>query len=253
MRGKPIIFMTMVVLLLVGLDGSVVAQVPSCVNYQGRIIRNGTNFTGVAQLKFKLLNAEGATAYWSNDGTGGGSVEPALATPVAVVRGLFYVRLGDTNLANMVALSPAVFTNVDLRLRIWVDSGAGSELITPDQVMASVGYAMMSASVGDGIVTPAKLSPESRALFVPAAGGTMTGPLTNSSGYFGVGGLLSNVVLVAVSNGLSVGTDQLVAVSNRVGIGTASPDSRLDVRFHSPRCILPTLILPGLRQRRTGR
>jgi hypothetical protein len=44
-----------------------------------------------------------------------------------------------------------------------------------------------------------------------------------------VGGLLSNVVLVAVSNGLSVGTDQLVAVSNRVGIGTASPDSRLDV------------------------
>lgn len=229
MHGKRTILTALSILLAWGWGWTASAQVPSCINYQGRIIRGGTNFSGTAQFKFKLLNADSSVALWSNDGSDGGAAEPALAVPISVSKGLFYARLGDTNLANMTALSPSVFTNSDLRLRIWVDSGSGSELITPDQVMASVGYSMMSANIEDGVVTPAKLAPESRALFVPMAGGAMAGPLTNAFGFYGTGGVISNASLNAAPDRFSVGADQLVVVSNRVGMGTAAPESPLEV------------------------
>lgn len=184
MHGKWLAITTAFACLSIGWGTSSLAQVPSCINYQGRIIREGTNFNGVAQFKFKLLNADGTTSCWSNDGSTGGGAEPTLAVPIAVTRGLFYARLGDTNLTNMVAMTPAVFTNTDIRLRIWVDSGAGFELITPDQMMASVGYAMMSANIEDGIVTPEKLAAESRALFVATDGGNISGSLSISSNLY---------------------------------------------------------------------
>ena len=43
------------------------------------------------------------------------------------------------------------------------------------------------------------------------------------------GGALQNVTLAVASNGFSVGGQQLAVVSNRVGIGTAAPESALDV------------------------
>lgn len=169
MNGNRMIIALMLGMLSLGTAG-LHAQGPACVNYQGRIVRSGTNFDGVALFKFKLLDPSGTTAFWSNDGTGGGGAEPALAVPIPVSRGLFTARLGDTNLSNMATLPIAVFTNADLRLRLWIDSGSGSEQITPDQPLGSVAYAMISASVMDGAVTPAKLAPESRALFNPVTG-----------------------------------------------------------------------------------
>ncbi len=215
--------------MLLSMAGGAFGQVPAVINYQGRVIRNGTNYTGTAQFKFKLINADGATAYWSSDGVVNGGVEPASSVPVSVNKGLFYARLGDTNVAGMASLSPLVFTNTDIRLRIWVDSGSGAELLTPDQVMASVGYSMMSANIADGVVTPAKLDSTTRALFVPKAGGEMTGALTNAFGFYGVGGVISNAALNAAADHFSVGENQLVVVSNRVGIGTAAPTAALEV------------------------
>jgi hypothetical protein len=43
------------------------------------------------------------------------------------------------------------------------------------------------------------------------------------------GGVLQNVALAVASNAFSVGGQQLTVVSNRVGIGTAAPESALDV------------------------
>ncbi len=231
MRGNKVITAILIAwaCLMAGLALPAFAQVPGYLNYQGRIVKNGVNFTGVGQFKFKLINAEGTISFWSNDGITGGGGEPVTAVPITVTKGLFYAKLGLTNQVNMAPLSTSVFTNSDIRLRIWVDTGSGFELITPDQIAASVGYAMMSADVMDGVVTPDKLASGTRALFVPTAGGAMTGALTNSFGFNGIGGSFSNTALNAASNQFSVGNDQLVAVSNRVGIGTATPSSRLDV------------------------
>lgn len=290
------------------------AQVPYFVNYQGRLAVGNSNFTGTAQFKFSLIDIDGSYTFWSNDGTGAGGNDPDTAVSLPVDRGLFSVRLGDTNLANMTTLSPTVFTNSNIRLRVWCDYGSGSERLYPDQVIASVGYAMMSAGIIDGAVTPSKLATNTLSMFVHAGGGAMTGPLTNTSGFFGngagltnlapgaytetdplffasaardisaaqtsnwttaflwgdhgaagylrassnladiinvplaranlgldtmalqassnvnvSGGIVSNVSVAVKSDMFTVGTNQLAAVSNRVGIGTASPGSKLEV------------------------
>jgi len=52
------------------------AQVPQLINYQGRVAVNGTNFDGTGQFKFALVNTDGFTTCWSNDGTGTGGNAP---------------------------------------------------------------------------------------------------------------------------------------------------------------------------------
>lgn len=169
------------------------AQVPSSINYQGRVVVQGTNYDGVGQFKFELINSAGTVTHWSNDGTGAGGTEPTSAVSVSISKGLFFVRLGDTNVANMASIPASVFTNADVRLRIWFSRGTGFEQLTPDQVIASVGYAMMSASVADGSVTPGKLATNVYPLFVGSAGGSMSGALTNTVGFVGNGAGLTNL------------------------------------------------------------
>ena len=42
--------------------------------------------------------------------------------------------LGDATLPNMTIVPAAVFTNPDVRLRVWFNDGTnGSQLLTPDQ------------------------------------------------------------------------------------------------------------------------
>ena len=52
------------------------AQAPQILNYQGRIVSAGTNFTGTGAFKFALVNPGGTTTYWSNDGTSNNGAEP---------------------------------------------------------------------------------------------------------------------------------------------------------------------------------
>ena len=57
--------------------------------------------------------------------------------------------LGDTTLANMTAIPNTVFANSDVRLRVWFNNGTnGFQLLTPDQRLAAVGYAMVAGTVG---------------------------------------------------------------------------------------------------------
>lgn len=98
--------------------------------------------------------------FWSNDGSSTGGGEPGQAVPLLVNQGLFSVNLGDTGLSNMTAVIPtSIFTNSDLRLRIWFSDGvAAFQQFYPDQRLTSAGYAMMAANVPDGSVTSAKLA-----------------------------------------------------------------------------------------------
>ena len=87
-------------------------------------------------------------SYWSNDGTSADGSEPTTAVSLTVTKGLYSVLLG----ANMTPIPPSVFTNADVRLRVWFDDGSnGSQLLTPDQRIAAVGYAMVASSLQPGV------------------------------------------------------------------------------------------------------
>jgi hypothetical protein len=164
MKNTPLTAVVLAFLLLVAqasLPVSAHAQVPGLINYQGRVVDAGTNFTGTGQFEFALVNAAGTTNYWSNDGTAAG--QPSAAVSLTVTKGLYSVLLGDTAIANMsVALSPAVFTNSDVRLRVFFNDGiTGFQQLAPDQRLGAVGYALNAAS----LATP--------------AGGDLSGPVTN--------------------------------------------------------------------------
>ena len=132
-------------------------QVPTLLNYQGRVAVDAVNFDGTGLFTFALVNAAGDTTFWSNDGTSTIGDEPAAAVSLAVAKDLYSVLLGDDALASMVGIAPAVFTNPDVRLRVWFDDGVnGSQLLTPDQRIAPAPYL---ADGADGAVTSATIAP----------------------------------------------------------------------------------------------
>ncbi|MFT4549212.1 MAG: hypothetical protein ACI8XO_003793, partial [Verrucomicrobiales bacterium] len=124
------------------------AQVPQIINYQGRVAVGDppVNFDGSGSFKFALVEGAGPTLLWKNDGSAG-NTEPATAVTLSVTKGLYSVMLG----ANMTAIPNTVFANADVRLRVWFDDGAnGSQLLTPDQRIAAVAYAMVAGSLQPG-------------------------------------------------------------------------------------------------------
>jgi lysophospholipase L1-like esterase len=128
------------------------AAAPNLLTYQGRVVVDGVNFTGTGKFKFALVDAAGSTTYWSNDGTSTGGSVPLQGVTLGVDKGYYAVMLGDTTLANMTALSPIVLQTGDVRLRVWFDDGVhGFERLMPDQRLASAAYAMVAASVIDGV------------------------------------------------------------------------------------------------------
>ena len=80
-----------------------VAQVPTMLSYQGRVLMNNTNFGGAGQFKFALVQGAGPTLLWKNDGSAG-NTEPANAVTLSVANGLVMTTLGDVALPNMTAL-----------------------------------------------------------------------------------------------------------------------------------------------------
>ena len=127
------------------------SQVPQAITYQGSLTAGASPYSGAGLFKFALVNSNGTATFWSNDGSSVGGSQPNQAITNPVTRGLFTVVLGDTN---MQPVSPAVFTNSDVRLRIWFNDGTnGFALLSPDQRLTSSGFAMMAASVPNGAVT----------------------------------------------------------------------------------------------------
>ena len=121
--------------------------VPGMINYQGRVVVNGTNFDGTGQFQFALVNEGGGTVYWSN---GVSSVS------LPVVKGLYSVLLGDMNVPNMAySISSTVFTNTDVYLRVSFNGGSGMQIFSPDQRIASVGYAMSANAAFSASSVPA--------------------------------------------------------------------------------------------------
>ena len=145
-------------------SGTLRAQVPQLVNYQGRVAVNGVGFEGTGQFKFALVNADGSVTYWSNNGTSNGGSEPSAAVPLTVTQGLYSLLLGDTALgANMTTIPSTVFSNPDVRLRVWFNDGVhGSQLLIPDQRLAPATYladgTVTNTSIASGAITGVKIA-----------------------------------------------------------------------------------------------
>jgi hypothetical protein len=170
--------------------------VPGIINHQGRIVDNGTNFTGTGQFEFALINGtSGTTNYWANDGTAAG--QPRLTVPLPVTKGLYSVLLGDTTVSNMTVAIPAtVFTNADVRLRVWFNDGvSGFQQLSPDQRLAAVGYAMMAASVPAGAIGSAQLASNAVTAANLAPGAVTAAAIAN--GVVGSSQLASNAISAA--------------------------------------------------------
>jgi len=160
------------------------AQVPGVINYQGRIVDNGTNFTGTGQFEFALINSGGTTNYWANDGTPVG--QPANAVSLTVTKGLYSVLLGNTAVSNMtVAISPSVVNNSNVLLRVWFNDGVnGFQQLSPDQPLSSVGYAQMAAlasNVPNGAITSAQLASNAVTTANIAPGAVTTTDIANGA------------------------------------------------------------------------
>lgn len=192
------------------------AQVPQLINFQGRIAVGTTNFDGSGQFKFALVNANGSTTYWSNDGSSSNGSEPAAAVTLPVVKGLYSVLLGDASLTHMTVVPNSVFNNGDVHLRVWFNDGVnGFHQLSPDQRIAAVGYAMMAANVPDGSISSAKIAPgavgatqlaadavigslNAAGLGAVPSGGVIlseqdNNPALINAGYVKVGGAISNL------------------------------------------------------------
>jgi hypothetical protein len=227
------------------------AAVPNLINYQGRVAVGAVNFDGSGQFKFALVNAAGTTTYWSNDGTSTAGSEPTAAVTRPVTKGLYSVQLGDTGLTNMIAVPASVFDNADVRLRVWFNDGTnGFQLLTPDQRLTSVGFAMKAASadtavtVPDGAITAAKLATGAVGSTQLGSGltlgGTTSGTFSGSgaalttlsgssitTGTLGDARLSSNVALLNRTTQNFTGTTN--TFSGNVGIGATTAASKLVV------------------------
>ena len=124
-------------------------DVPKLLNFQGRVSVDGQPFTGTGQFKFALVNMAGTTTYWSNDDTSTSASEPLSGIAVFVSDGIYSVVLGGSGMS---PINESVFANNnEVALRVWFNDGShGFEMLSPDQRILSVGYAVR-ASVADTV------------------------------------------------------------------------------------------------------
>lgn len=137
------------------------AQVPALLNYQGVVSVDSLAFDGTGEFKLGLINLDGSEVYWLSSPDGDSDGEPDASVTIGVNKGLYQIVLGDTSVPNMAAIPADTFTANEVYLRVWFSDGVnGFQLLSPDQRITSVGYAMTVGDLPDGLVTTNKLSPD---------------------------------------------------------------------------------------------
>jgi uncharacterized protein YjbI with pentapeptide repeats len=136
--------------------------VPPVLNYAGQVAVNGEAFDGNGLFKFALVNADGRTTYWSNDGTSVDGSEPQASVSVPVNGGLYAVLLGNTAQQGMGPIDPSIFAqHTDAKLRIWFSDGVnGFQQLSPDRSFASVPYAFSAGTAqttGSATIAPGSI------------------------------------------------------------------------------------------------
>jgi photosystem II stability/assembly factor-like uncharacterized protein len=200
------------------------AQVPQVISYQGLLTSSGNKYNGTGQFKFAMVNSAGSVTFWSNDGTSSAGGPPATAVALAVTNGLFNVLLGDTAIPHMSLPIPAnIFTNADLRLRIWFsESATGFQQLAPDQRLGSVGSALQAANAAVALsVAPAVLANVGTVTRLNTGPGLTGGPITNTGTIFIPNAAISNAMLQNSSLTVTAGTGLAGGGSVPLGGNTA--------------------------------
>lgn len=137
-------------------------------------------FQGAGLFRFALLNGNGSQVFWRNAPDSDLDGVPDASVSLQVNRGLFSALLGDPTLANMAPVPASVFAASEVYLRTWFDDGQhGLQLLAPDQRVAAVGYAMMAATVANGAVGEAQLSPSLQSTITALSGHVGSVPLAS--------------------------------------------------------------------------
>jgi hypothetical protein len=134
-------------ILLLGVTAYLCAGRPACPElFAGQVAVDGEAFDGNGLFKFALVDADGTTTYWSNDGTSVNGSEPQASVAVSVNGGLYSILLGNTAQQGMGAIDPSVFVqNSNTKLRVWFSDGVnGFQQLSPDRPFASLPYAFNS-------------------------------------------------------------------------------------------------------------
>jgi len=240
MLGKKLI----IPVVLIALACSLWADPPVKLQYQGKITQNDIALNGLYDMTFRLYSGscEG-TLLWTEIHNG--------ASQVQITNGLFNVLLGD------ITAFPEVSTTFNQPL--WLQITVGATVMSPCEAFNPVPYAMYAiSSPGSGSVN--YWSPNGTHIYSNNTGNVGIGTtdpshkLTVQGGtaqttYLNVGGTSNGSLSVRHLRGKS-GTDatagdlyiQYYEANNvflcagssqgRVGIGTASPQTKLDVRGH---------------------
>jgi hypothetical protein len=210
------------------------AQVPGIINYQGRITVAGTNFDGIGLFKFALVDGTGTTTFWSN------GVNVVSNT---VTKGLYSVLLGDTSITNMAALNATVFTNNDVRLRVWFDGGMGLQQLSPDQRIGAVGYALMAGNVPDAAITSNKIAAGAVGATQIAAGAVGSSQL--AAGAVGSSQLASNLTVAGVLSGNGGGLTNVSGTVVWQNVTGASQQAQPNTGYIANNASPVTITLPA--------
>jgi len=220
----------------------------SHISFQGLLSTNGTPFTGTANFKFAIVAGSGpltAEVEWSNDGTAyvdlGSVVPPSASVALPVSSGNFNVLLGAPP---MTAVDPDLMLGgvpttpgTPIQLLIWVDTGSGFVAL-PAQTLSNALHSLVAdvatrsvdrfTSSGDLLRTSGSQAVGLR----QDAGGSWLTNVPNIGGFGNTaGGLLTMAgsagVVLAYGDGAARGLT--LNPLGDVGIGTETPQARLDV------------------------
>lgn len=115
------------------------AQVPSKINYQGRLLRSGSPFNGTTNFVVRLYTAP----------TGGSAIYTENKTGVVVSDGLYSFYIGDSASGLAAALTNAA---------VYLELTVGAQTLAPREQVAAVAYALMAGSVPGGAIGTAQLA-----------------------------------------------------------------------------------------------
>lgn len=153
----------LVLWMIVGFASAGLAQVPSFINFQGRLL-SGTNLVnGSVEMWLRLYtNASGGVHFYEDTGT------------VAVADGLYSTRIGD---GTSYGSFPAVLTNSPLYVEVVVNS----TILSPRERLASVAYALTAGGVTNRAISNAMLDDNAVSSAKVADGSLMDGDLNVSA------------------------------------------------------------------------